>query len=97
MVSEKMDAVTEFSEKVGFKVEKFLLAGASKVWYLKNIEIVKINLLFIFIFWKRGWATWTTAAVDKRVIIAVPIVMVIYFNWILIYDLIKYNTFFINF
>ena len=27
----KMDAVTEFSEKVGYKVEKFMVAGASKV------------------------------------------------------------------
>ena len=26
-----MDAVTEFSEKVGYKVEKFMVAGASKV------------------------------------------------------------------
>ena len=25
---------------------------------------------------KRGWTTWTTAAVDKRVFAAVPIVMV---------------------
>ena len=24
---------------------------------------------------KRGWTTWTTAAVDKRVFAAVPIVM----------------------
>ncbi len=24
---------------------------------------------------KRGWTTWTTAAVDKRVIAAIPIVM----------------------
>jgi hypothetical protein len=31
MISEKMDAVTEFSEKFGFKVEKYMVAGASKV------------------------------------------------------------------
>jgi PhoPQ-activated pathogenicity-related protein len=27
---------------------------------------------------KRGWTTWTTAAVDKRIFAAVPIVMVNY-------------------
>ena len=49
-----MDAVTEFAGQKNYKVEKFMVAGASK----------------------RGWTTWTTAAVDKRVFAAVPIVMV---------------------
>jgi len=26
-----MDAVTEFGEKIGYKIEKFMVAGASKV------------------------------------------------------------------
>lgn len=49
-----MDAITEFAGQKNIKVEKFMVAGASK----------------------RGWTTWTTAAVDKRVFAAVPIVMV---------------------
>lgn len=48
-----MDAVTEFAGQKNYKVEKFMVAGASK----------------------RGWTTWTTAAVDERVFAAVPIVM----------------------
>jgi PhoPQ-activated pathogenicity-related protein len=41
---------------------------------------------------KRGWTTWTLAAVDKRVIAAIPIVMdmanfnqVIFNNWKFLY------------
>ena len=30
------------------------------------------QVLFVF---QRGWATWTTAAVDKRVVAFVPVVM----------------------
>lgn len=51
-----LDAVTAFcaSEEGGkAKVEKFVVAGASK----------------------RGWTTWSTAAVDKRVVAIVPIVI----------------------
>ena len=49
-----MDAVTEFSQKMAsVKIEKFMVAGASK----------------------RGWTTWTTMAVDKRVFAGIPIVM----------------------
>jgi PhoPQ-activated pathogenicity-related protein len=51
-----MDTVTAFcgSDEGGkIKVEKFVVAGASK----------------------RGWTTWTTAAVDKRVVAIVPIVI----------------------
>jgi len=51
-----MDTVTAFcgSEEGGkIKVEKFVVAGASK----------------------RGWTTWSTAAVDKRVVAIVPIVI----------------------
>ena len=51
-----MDCVQEFlaGEQGGkFKVEKFVLGGASK----------------------RGWTTWCTAAVDKRVEAAIPVVI----------------------
>ena len=51
-----MDAVTTFcasKEGGALKVEKFIVAGASK----------------------RGWTTWTTAAVDDRVVAIVPIVI----------------------
>jgi PhoPQ-activated pathogenicity-related protein len=51
-----LDTITAFcgSEEGGkTKVEKFVVAGASK----------------------RGWTTWSTAAVDKRVIAIVPIVI----------------------
>jgi PhoPQ-activated pathogenicity-related protein len=51
-----MDTVTAFcaSDEGGkVKVEKFVVAGASK----------------------RGWTTWTTAAVDQRVVAIVPIVI----------------------
>ena len=51
-----MDTVTAFcaSDEGGkFKVDKFVVAGASK----------------------RGWTTWSTAAVDKRVVAIVPIVI----------------------
>lgn len=44
----------------GAKLEKFLVAGASK----------------------RGWTTWTTMAVDKRVFAGIPIVM----------DMLRLNT-----
>ena len=46
--------MTEFSQKMAsVKIEKFMVAGASK----------------------RGWTTWTTMAVDKRVFAGIPIVM----------------------
>lgn len=51
-----MDAVTAFcasKEGGALKVDKFIVAGASK----------------------RGWTTWTTAAVDDRVVGIVPIVI----------------------
>lgn len=51
-----MDAVSEFTATPaggGRKVERFVVAGASK----------------------RGWTTWTTAAVDPRVVALVPIVI----------------------
>jgi PhoPQ-activated pathogenicity-related protein len=51
-----MDTVTAFcasAEGGGAKVEKFVVAGASK----------------------RGWTTWTTAAVDTRVVAIVPMVI----------------------
>lgn len=51
-----MDAVTAFCasrQAGGLKVDKFVVAGASK----------------------RGWTTWTTAAVDERVVAIVPIVI----------------------
>jgi PhoPQ-activated pathogenicity-related protein len=51
-----MDAVTAFCatpEGGGAKVERFVVAGASK----------------------RGWTTWTTAAVDRRVVAIAPIVI----------------------
>ncbi|KAK3579248.1 hypothetical protein CHS0354_033325 [Potamilus streckersoni] len=49
-----LDTITTVAKaKVGKKVDKFMVAGASK----------------------RGWTTWTTGAVDKRVIAIVPIVM----------------------
>lgn len=59
------DATTDFALKQGFgKIEKFVVAGASK----------------------RGWTTWTTAAVDKRVIGAIPIVM----------DMANFNAVYLN-
>jgi len=33
-------------------------------------------MMFCLYLSKRGWTTWTTAAVDKRVFAALPIVMV---------------------
>ncbi len=51
-----MDTVTDFTSKPEWqdkKIEKFVVAGASK----------------------RGWTTWTTGAVDKRVVAIVPIVI----------------------
>lgn len=49
-----MDAVEAFAEKeYGYKIEKFVVAGASK----------------------RGWTTWLTGAVDKRVVGIAPMVI----------------------
>lgn len=51
-----MDAITAFcagSAGGGHKVDRFVVAGASK----------------------RGWTTWTTAAVDDRVVAIVPVVI----------------------
>ncbi|ESO89129.1 hypothetical protein LOTGIDRAFT_154212 [Lottia gigantea] len=49
-----LDTIADFAmDKVGNKVDKFFIAGASK----------------------RGWTTWTTAAVDNRVVAMAPIVM----------------------
>ncbi|KAL3877091.1 hypothetical protein ACJMK2_034846 [Sinanodonta woodiana] len=49
-----LDTITSVAmTKIGKKVDKFLVAGASK----------------------RGWTTWTTGAVDKRVIAIAPMVL----------------------
>jgi len=48
-----MDCVQEWSSKEGRRIEKFVVAGASK----------------------RGWTTWMTGAVDRRVQAIVPIVI----------------------
>ena len=40
----------------------------------KNLKI-KLHKFMVAGVSKRGWATWTTMAVDKRVFAAVPIVM----------------------
>ena len=64
-----MDTITDYVPKHNstLKIDKFVVAGASKVSFNFSIALFTIN--------KRGWTTWTTAAVDKRVIGIVPIVM----------------------
>jgi PhoPQ-activated pathogenicity-related protein len=42
-------------------------------------ENLKLSIK-LFFYEKRGWTTWTTAAVDKRVFAALPIVMVMLFK-----------------
>jgi hypothetical protein len=45
---------------------------------------------------KRGWTTWTTAAVDKRVFAAVPIVMVSFKILLFDFDYFKFSILFIK-
>ncbi|KAK0058165.1 autocrine proliferation repressor protein A [Biomphalaria pfeifferi] len=43
--------------------------------YMHNVAQININKFIVAGASKRGWTTWTTAAVDKRVIGMVPLVM----------------------
>ena len=68
-----MDTMASFAAEKNSQIDlkKFVVAGASKVCTKFNLPNHPPPSLSN----QRGWATWTTAAVDKRVIGIIPIVM----------------------
>lgn len=67
-----MDTIVEFTLIVyGTEISKFMVSGASKV----TGDCKVLNVLQSHVTSQRGWTTWLTGAVDKRVVAIVPVVM----------------------